>query len=713
MKYPLVLQQNEEDCGAACIASIVKYYGHSANNLVREVVGSGMKKSTLLGLRQAAEALGFNAKAFTASPEQLFQLRQVALPAIIHWKGCQWVVLYGKRGEKYIVGDPAIGLCYVSAKELTEAWQDGVILLLEPDPVRFLTQPSDRIGAWRRFIARVSPYKTILSQALLYAWVVGLLSLAYPFLIQILTDEVLVRGDMNLLTIVAIAVIAIQAVSSGLKLVEYNLIAHFAQRLELGLILDFARVILRLPLSYYEARRSGEIVSRLQDIQQINYLVSQAVTSLPSQFTIALVSLGFMLFYSSKLTAIAFIFAALMATSTIALLPSLRRKIHDVLVLDTENQGLLVEIFKGALTMKTTTAAPQFWEEFQSRFGRLAQITFRTIQIDIVNYTFAETLSGISTIALLWFGSNLVIAKELTIGQLLAFNSMNTNFLAFIQMSISFIDEWMRVQIATQRLTEVIEFPPETQHDYKKPFVTITEPADIICTNLSFHYPDNLAFISDLSLKIPGGQVTALIGESACGKSTLVKLIAGLYQIQSGNIRIGAYNLQDISLDCLRQQVVLVPQEPHFWSRSIVDNFRLGSPQVTLQQIVQACQITGADEFISQLPEKYQTVLGEFGANISGGQRQRLAIARAIVNEPPILILDESTAGLDPESEAQVLHQLLYNRLEKTTILISHRPQVINRADWLVVFNDGKLLLQGPLEKVRSQPGEHLEFLKV
>ena len=169
MKYPLVLQQNEEDCGAACIASIVKYYGHTANNRVREAVGSGMKKSTLLGLRQAAEALGFNAKAFTASPEQLFQLREVPLPAIIHWKSCQWVVLYGKQGKKYIIGDPAIGLRYVSAKELTEAWQDGVILLLEPDPVRFLTQPSDRIGSWRRFMARVSLYKTILSQALLYA----------------------------------------------------------------------------------------------------------------------------------------------------------------------------------------------------------------------------------------------------------------------------------------------------------------------------------------------------------------------------------------------------------------------------------------------------------------------------------------------------------------------------------------------------------------
>ncbi|MBD2541632.1 ATP-binding cassette domain-containing protein, partial [Coleofasciculus sp. FACHB-SPT36] len=196
-----------------------------------------------------------------------------------------------------------------------------------------------------------------------------------------------------------------------------------------------------------------------------------------------------------------------------------------------------------------------------------------------------------------------------------------------------------------------------------------------------------------------------------CGKSTLAKLIAGLYSPHSGNLRIGMYNLQDLSLDCLRQQVILVPQEPHFWSRSIVENFRLGSPHVAFEHIVRACQIAGADEFISKLPDKYQTVLGEFGANISGGQRQRLAIARAIVNEPPVLILDESTGGLDPVSEAQVLEQLLSHRQGRTTILISHRPRVINRADWIVFLEQGRLKLQGSLEELQAQTGAHLDFL--
>jgi ATP-binding cassette subfamily C protein len=193
----------------------------------------------------------------------------------------------------------------------------------------------------------------------------------------------------------------------------------------------------------------------------------------------------------------------------------------------------------------------------------------------------------------------------------------------------------------------------------------------------------------------------------------LSKIIAALYFPQSGNIRIGIYNLQDLALDCVRQQVILIPQDAHFWSRSIVDNFRLGNPQITFEQIVRACQIAEADDFISKLPDKYQTILGEFGANLSGGQRQRLAIARAIVTDPPILILDESTAGLDPISETQVLDNLLSQRKGKTTILISHRPMVINRADWVVLLDQGQLKLQGSVDELLSKPGNHCYFLKV
>ena len=714
MKYTHVQQHSEEDCGAACIATISKYYGRNFTlNRIREAVGTGQFGTTLLGLKRGAETLGFKAHSVKTSPELLNRMHEAPLPAIIHWKGNHWVVLYGKKGKKCIIADPAVGIRYLSLKDLADGWTDWLMLLVEPDPELLLKIEDDKVSGFWRFFKRVWTFRSILAQALPLNLLLGVLSLASPFLLQILTDDILVRGDTKLLTTMAIAVVVMNIISSSLSWVQSNLIAHFAQRLQLGLVLEFCKQILRLPLTYYEARRSGEIVSRLQDIKQINQLVAQVVISLPSRFFIAVISFSFMAFYSWKLTVVAMCVSVVMTLSTIVFQPTLRQKTRELLVQEAEAQGVLVETFKGALTLKTTTSGSQFLDEFQSRFGGLANLTFRTFQIGIINNTFSGFVSATGGIILLWCGGNLVInpSENLSIGQLLAFNSMNGNFLGLIGTVIGFVEEFTRAKTAVQRLGEVIDTTPEDEGDGRKTFANIPGDSDIICENVNFHYAGRIDLLEDFTLTIPGGKVIALIGKSGCGKSTLAKLIAGLYPLQSGNLSIGLYNLQDLSLDCLRQQVVLVPQDAHFWSRSIVENFRLGAPYTTFEQIVRVCQITGADEFISKLPEKYQTILGEFGVNISGGQRQRLAIARAIITEPPILILDESTGGLDPVSEAQVLEKLFKHRQGKTTILISHRPKVVNRADWIVLLEQGRLKIQGSLEELQTKPGDHIDFL--
>lgn len=714
MKYQFVKQHSEEDCGAACLAAIAKYYGRNFTlNRIREAVGTGQFGTTLLGLQRGAKTLGFNARSVKTSPELLNRMHEAPLPAIIHWKGNHWVVLYGKKGKECIIADPAVGVRYLSQKDLVEGWTDWLMLLIEPNPELFLNTEDDEVTGFWRFFKRVWIFRSILAQALPLNLLLGVLSLASPFLLQILTDDVLVRGDTKLLTTMAIAVVIMNLILSSLSWVQSNLIAHFAQRLQLGLVMEFGKQILRLPLAYYESRRSGEIVSRLQDISQINQLVAQVVISLPSKFFIAVISYSFMVFYSWKLTLVATLVSLLMTISTIIFLPTLRQKTRELLVQEAEAQGVLVETFKGALTLKTTTSSTQFLDEFQSRFGNLANLAFRTINIGIINNTFSGLVAAIGGIVLLWFGGNLVINphEHMSIGQLFAFNSMNGNFLSLIGTVISFVEEFTRAKTAIQRLAEVIDTTPENADDGKKPFAKIPGNADIICAHVNFHYAGRIDLLEDFSITIPGGEVIAVIGKSGCGKSTLAKLIAGLYSLQSGNIRIGLYNLQDLALDCLRQQVVLVPQDAHFWSRSIVENFRLGAPYATFEQIVRVCEITGADEFISKLPEKYQTVLGEFGVNISGGQRQRLAIARAIIADPSILILDESTSGLDPVSEAQVLDRLLKHRQGKTTILISHRPKVINRADWIVLLEEGRLKIQGSLDELRTKSREYLDFV--
>lgn len=712
MRYQSVLQHSEEDCGAACIATVAKHYGRTFTiSRMREAVGTGARGTTLLGLYRGAEAIGFNVRQVKASPQVIDRLNQVPLPAVIHWKGYHWVVLYGQKRGKYVIADPGMGIRYLSRQELMQGWSNGIMLLLEPDDSRFYQQAEDQIGGFGRFLQRALPYRAILAQAIAINIGVGLLSLASPFLMQLLTDDVLVRGDTQLLTTVAIGVILMNLFQSAIGLVQAHLIGHFGQRLQLGLILEYGRKLLHLPLSYFEGRRSGEVMSRIADINAIDSLVSSIVLGLPSQFFIAIASLCVMLIYSWKLTLASIGAFVLVTLVNLLFLPALRHKTRNMIVLGTENQGFLVETFRGSLVLKTTQATPQAWQEYQSNYGRLASLGWSTMKLGLYSGTITGILSSFTSIALLWLGSYLVIDRTLSIGQLLAYNGMSGNFLGFLGSVIGLIDEFIMAQVVIQRLTEVIDATPENQNDEKKPWAEIGGDSDIICTQLNFHHAGRVDLLQDFSLTIPGGQVIALIGESGCGKSTLAKLLAGLYLPQSGNIRYGAYNQQDLALECLRQQVVLVPQEPHFWSRSIIDNFRFSYPQIEFEQIVQACQIAGADEFISNLPDRYQTVLGEFGANLSGGQKQRLAIARAIVTDPPVLILDESTGALDPVSETRVLEQLFAQRRGKTTILISHRPNVIQRVDWIAMLEQGRLKIQGTPAELAHISGNHLNFI--
>jgi ATP-binding cassette, subfamily C, bacterial len=711
MKYPFVLQHSEEDCGAACLATIAKYYGRNYTiNRMRDFIGTGQLGTTLFGIRKGAEKLGFKAQAGRATPELLKHINQVPLPMIIHWKGRHWVVLYGKKRHQYIVADPTVGIRYLTLSELMAGWSDGVMLILEIEDIQSLPE-SDRISGFGRFLQRILPYKAVVIEIVFINIAIGLLSLAIPFLIQILTDDILIRQDTNFLTKIAIAVILINLFNSIFELVQFNLMAHVIQRLELGLILDFTRQMLRLPLSYYEARRSGEIVSRLQDIQHINQLITNLIANVPSQFFIALVSLSLMLFYSEKLTLISVILSCLILLSTIAVFPGLKKKTQFLMIAEAENYGFLVENFKGVMTLKTINGVVPVWEDLQRRFGNLAFLKLQRIQLGIVNEVLARLVSNLSAISLLWIGSKLVINQQLTIGQLLAFNTMNGYINQFLVTIVAFTNELTSVQVAVRRVIEVIDAKPETQE--QKAWVKFNDSSDIICQNLNFSYPGRGNLLDNLSITIPGGKVTAIIGESGCGKSTLIKLIAGLYSVETGNIRYGVFNQIDIALDCLRQQLILVPQDTHFWSRSIIENFRLTDSQIDFTEIVNACQIACADTFISELPEKYSTILGEFGANISGGQKQRLAIARAIAAHSTILILDESTSNLDPILEAQVLKNIFHYRQGKTTILISHRPQVISQADYLIFLDKGQLILAGNPQELAQIPGQHLEFLSL
>ncbi|MFM9047340.1 MAG: peptidase domain-containing ABC transporter [Cyanobium sp.] len=697
MPRPVCVEQHsEEDCGAACIATVALQHGKRLRlSRIRELVGTGSAGTTLLGLRRGADAVGFHARAVRAEPELIDQLEAIPLPAICHWKGNHWVVLHGRQGKTFILADPAVGIRRLRRAEFLEGWSNGVLLLLEPDPLRLDAQPEDTSHPLLRFLPLVLPYRGLLLQALAINIVLGLLGLAMPLLMQLLTDDVLVRRDNQLLTSLGLGMLLLFGFRAVMSTIQGHMVGHFAQRLQLGMLMNYGHKLLQLPMAYFDSHRSGEVVARISDVSQINSMIGAIVLGMPSQAFIALVSFLVMLTYSVPLTAASLLGFAIVTGVGLLFVPSIRRKTQRLIVEGANNQGFLVEVFRGAQVLKTTEAAPQAWDEYQSNFGRLANLRWGTMQLDLFSTGTTGLLSSATTLALLWYGSAFVIGGQLSIGQLLAFNGFSGNVLGFLGSLIGFANEYITAQVVFRRLSEVLDGSVEDPGAADKPWVQLPPRCPVNCDRLSFHHAGRVELLDQFTLHFPGGQSTALIGESGCGKSTLAKLIAGLYPPQAGTIHYGPFNLRDIALDCLRRQVALIPQEAQFFNRSIVQNFKFAYPDVSFEQVVQTCELTLADEFIRELPDGYQTVLGEFGANLSGGQRQRLAIARALVTNPPVLILDESTSALDPVMERRLMDRLLQHRAGLTTIMISHRPSVIARCDWVVFLEKGQLKVQG------------------
>ncbi len=702
-RHLCVEQHSEEDCGAACLATVALHYGKRLPlSRIRELVGTGTGGTTLLGLRRGAAAIGFHARAIRAEPELIDRLDVVPLPVICHWKGNHWVVLLGRQGRRLVIADPAVGVRLLRREEFLKGWSNGAMLLLEPDHARLAEHQDDVRHPLLRFLPLVQPYTGLLLQSLGISMVLGLLGLTMPLLMQLLTDDVLVRRDSNLLASLGLGMWLLFGFRTAMTTIQGHMVGHFAQRLQLGMLLNYGHKLLQLPMTYFDSHRSGEAVARFADVSLINQMISQIVLGIPSQLFVALVSFVVMITYSGPLTAASLLAFALVTGAGLLYLPAMRRKTQRMIVESAENQGFLVELFRGAQVIKTTEASPQAWEEYQANCGRLASLRWGTMQLELFSSASTGLLSSFTTLGLLWYGSSFVIAGQMSIGQLLAFNGFAGNVLDFLAGLIGFAGEYATARVVFRRLSEVLDGSVEDPRAADKPLVALPPGCEICCDRISFHHAGRLKLLDNFSLTLPGGLCTAIIGESGCGKSTMVKLIAGLYPPQSGTIRYGPYGLSDISLECLRQQVALIPQEAQFFNRSILENFRFVYPGVSFEQVVNVCDLALADAFIRALPDGYQTILGEFGANLSGGQRQRLAIARALVVNPPVLIMDESTAALDPVLERRLIDRLFQHRAGLTTILISHRPSVIMRCDWVVYLEAGQVRYQGPPSELQN-----------
>jgi ATP-binding cassette, subfamily C, bacterial len=712
MQYQWIRQQSGEDCAAASLAIVIKHYGHHFTiNRIREVIGTGKDGTTMLGMKHGAESLGFVAKVMQAKPSILSKLETITLPAIIYWKGYHFVVLYGKKNEKYVISDPALGVRYLEKEELVKDWQGGIILLLKPTDVFSSLQSDDKIDIWSGFIQRFYPHRRLLAVLIPCNFALGILSLAIPLFTQYIVDYLLLANQESLLPIVLITFTIIQISDNQVGWVQAQLSTKFALRLHADFKEDYNRQVLHLPITYHESRYNKSVGNSLQDTSIISSLISQIVVDLPIQISIILSIIGILGYYNWKLAVIATVIGLIISLITALFQPWIKQATQQVFSKSGHNLFTLSQIFSAALMIKTIGAAPQLEEEIQQNLAQEIESSKQERRIILASTTAKNLLFQLCNVGLIGVSCYLVFHQELTVGQFVALTGFSTIFIDSVRRIAQFAVNWTQAKTVTQGLTELYDCIPENQADSEKTIVSLLPKADINCHSVNFGYPGRVRLLDDFSVTIPGGKITAIIGHSGCGKSSLAKLLIRLYTIQGGNICIDQHDTQDLPLDCLRQQVTLVPQESTFLTRSIIDNLRLGKPDATLEQIINALKIADAYDFIDKFPEKYDTIIGAFSANLSGGQKQRIAVARAVLQDPPILILDESTANLDPPTEAKVLSNLLAHRQDKTTILISHRPRVINCGDWIVFMEAGKLKFQGSIDDFRTNMTEHLSFI--
>ena len=699
--YPLILQQSSSDCGAACLAMISQYWGKRFSlNYLRDIADVGRAGATLKNLAAAAETLGFHARPVRAS---LAKMQEQNNPWIAHWQGIHYVVVYKCKGSRFLIADPGIGKRLISRQELLDNWS-GYALLLDPT-TRLKESESQKISLGR-FVGALEPYKSLIGQIISASFLLQLFGLVTPLFTQIILDQVVTNKSLSTLNVFVLGLLLFNVWNISLSAVRQYLLAYFSNRLNLTLIGGFIRHTLLLPLKFFESRRVGDIITRVQENQKIQrFLIGQVVLAW-LDMVMGLIYLGLMLYYNWQLTLLVLAIIPPIVILTLVATPLLRQVSREAFNESAEQNSLLVEMLNGVSTVKAAAAEREVRWRWEDRFTSALNVGFRGQKLGIVLQVISGSINSLGSTALLWYGASLVIQDQLSIGQFVAFNMMIGKVISPFLAMVGMWNQLQEVLISVERLNDVFEAEPEEIPG--KPMLVLPRMrGEVRFDNVTFRYgaEQERNTLQNLSFEAYPGQTIAIVGRSGSGKSTLVKLLQGLYYPDSGRILMDGHDVRHISPQSLRSQLGVVPQECFLFSGTILDNITLYRPDFTLEEVTEVAKLAEANGFIQDLPLGYNTKVGERGSTLSGGQRQRVAIARALLGDPRILVLDEATSSLDTESERRFQANLERLTRSRTTFIIAHRLSTVRNADTILVLDRGILVEQGNHEELMAIHG--------
>jgi ATP-binding cassette, subfamily B, bacterial HlyB/CyaB len=638
------------------------------------------------------------------------RLAKTPLPALALMQDGGFAVI-GKVTDEHILvqgmGDPAPRLLSFAA--FAAEWGGRLILLTKRAALSDTARRFDLGWFW----GAMRKYQGILAEVLLASLVIQLFGLATPMIFQTVIDKVLVHRGLSTLEVMVagLALIALfEAMLSGLRT---YLFSHTSNRIDVELGARVFRHLMRLPLTYFEARRVGDSVARLRELETIRQFITSSSITLVLDLAFCAVFVGVMFIYSPTLAFVVCAALPLYALLSVATTPAFRRRLDEKFRRGAENQAFLVESVTGVETIKAMAVEPQMQRRWEEQLAGYVAASFAVSQVGNWATQVANLLNkGVGALTLL-LGAGLVIANKMTVGELVAFNMLASQVSAPVLRLVQIWQDFHQVRLSVERLGDILNTPVEAPGTSAQPRQAKLGGA-IEFEHVTFRYGVNTQpVLRDVSLKIPAGQVVGIVGPSGSGKSTVAKLTQRLYQPEAGRVLIDAVDAAVVDPSWLRRQIGVVLQENILFNRSVRDNIALADPALSIDQVVAAANLAGAHDFICRMPQGYDTQIGERGVSLSGGQRQRIAIARALIGNPRILIFDEATSALDYESESIIQTNMRDIVRNRTVLIIAHRLSTVRIADRILTIENGAIVEDGTHEQLIEGDGRYAALHRI
>lgn len=720
-RFPHYHQLDRMDCGPSCLKMVAKHYGREySTQFLRESCYIDRQGVSLLGIIDAAEKIGLQATPVKATYELL--ATQAPLPAIAHWQQNHFVVVYKVTDKKVWVSDPATGRVAYTKEEFCQHWvsgtyqgeEEGVLLFLDPRPDFYKSEWDDeQTDSSIHFLLKyLAGYRKFFLQLILGLFVGSIISLIFPFLTQAIVDFGINHQDLGFIYTILLAQLLLFAGKISVDIIRGWILLHISTRLNITIISDFLRKLMKLPISFFDSKNLGDILQRIRDHDRIeNFLTSSSLEVLFSLFNLLVFGLVLAI-YSLKILLV-FAIGTSLYLAWVVLFLNKRRKIDYKRFNQLANtQSNEVQLVQGMQEIKLNNCERQRRWEWEGIQAKLFKIQVASLTLHQYQSGGAIFINEFKNIVITFLAAQSVIQGEITLGMMLAISFIIGQLNAPVLQFVSFILSAQDAKISLERLREVHN-RQEEESNIQEAFV-VPEKQDLVIRDLSFRYnnPHNDWVLKDIHLRIPYGKTTAIVGASGSGKTTLLKLLLKFYDPEVGTIQLGNTPLKNISNRSWRDSCGVVMQDGFLFSDTIARNIALTDEVIDKNRLVEAVDIANIRAFIEELPLNYNTKIGGEGLSMSQGQKQRMLIARAIYKNPDFFFFDEATSSLDAKNEKAITEKLATYTQGKTSLVIAHRLSTVKEADQIVVLDKGAIAEMGTHQELTKKRGLYYELVK-